>query len=87
MKKEILQAVTCFCVLLACGLMYARALVDGEATWALFLTWLGFGAALKTCLHIAAAVNAAECLRRPRRLSADGWWRVLRNVNRKEGEK
>lgn len=87
MKKEIIQAVTCFCVLLACGLVWARALADGDAIWALIFNWLGFVAMLKTGWHIAAAVKAAEDPRRSRRLSADGWWRVLKNVNRKGDEK
>lgn len=73
MKNEIAQAATCFCVLMACGLVRARALADGDAIWALIFNWLGFAAGLKMGWHIAAAVKAAESPRRPRRRTAEEW--------------
>ena len=77
MKKEIVQAATCFCVLMACGLAWVRALADGNSRWALFFVWMGFVAVLKMGRHIAAAVKAAECPRRPRRRTADEWQGII----------
>lgn len=76
MKSEIIQSAACFCVMMVCGLVWARALADGDAIWALIFNWLGFVAGLKMGWHIAAAVKAAESPRRPRRprrRTADEW--------------
>lgn len=87
MKEEIVKAVTCFCVLLACCLMWARALADGDSDWALVFCGLGIWASSMMTCAVIRALRAAHIPRRSRRLSADGWWQVLRNVNRKGSEK
>ena len=73
MKSEIIQSAACFCVMMVCVLMMAHAAANGEAGWALNFAAVGFVAALTMGWHIAAAVKAAECPRRPRRRTADEW--------------